>query len=65
MNEKAEGVAKPAATFKVSAAEAQGYTYFAVIGGKVVSNGLSFTDNAGTNTSVAVPTFLISNTEFK
>ena len=65
MNEKAEAVAKPAATFDVSAAEAQGYTYFAVIGGKVVSNGLSFTDNAGTNTSVTVPTFLISNTTFK
>ena len=65
MNEKAEAVEKPASTFEVSAAEAQGYTYFAVIGGKVVSNGLSFTDNAGTNTSVTVPTFLISNTTFK
>ena len=54
--------AQPDKSFAVTAASAQGYTYFAVIGGKVVSNGLSFTDNAGTNTSVTVPTFLISNT---
>jgi len=52
---------KPDKSFPVAAASAQGYTYFAVINGKVVSNGLSFTDNAGTNTSVTVPTFLISN----
>jgi hypothetical protein len=57
--------AQPDKSFAVTAASAQGYTYFAVIGGKVVSNGLSFTDNAGTNTSVTVPTFLISNTTFK
>ena len=51
-----------AASFDVTAAAAQGYTYFAVDkNNKVISNGLSFTDNAGTNTSVTVPTFLLSN----